>query len=311
MAAETPKYGEDSQPSQLGGCLPWFLRRFFVPQPPPGLEDFATKIHQRIDNHLTAQRQQQLKRRNAETARVADEKRREVEAAQYQRELEQEKTSTLAEAKKILDDFRVEEKLKYIQKTVWKGKGRIRLIEPNIEIKKDPILGIKNPIFGSLNILGGFELVHEYQLPVFREKAVYGSDGEGPYYRWQYEPETSGTNISIVIVGQRGSGGDGKMMSVRSEYSIGQRKEEYFGYGNGTRHEHYSVGSAGDIPTVDIPIESRDGASLLDSALAKETDYRLTHNLRPSQLEDRARAILAEAKRKPCWLKWTANAHDL
>lgn len=56
-----------------------------------------------------------------------------------------------------------------------------------------------------------------------------------------------------------------------------------------------------------IPIAIQESRALLDSALSQEASSRLTNELLPSQLEEKARRVLAEVKRRPGWLKWTRN----
>lgn len=312
MSAEAPKptgIPAPDTPKEAQGCLPGFLRRFFVPQPLYGLEDFATKIQQGINNHNEAQRQQALERRNAATADMIAETARKVVAAQHQRELEQEIASTMVEARKILDEFKIEEKLKYIQKIVWKGKGKLRLIEPGTELGTDPIFG-SNAMFGTSKRLGGLELVHQYPLFELNKRTV--EHYEGSFDEWQYAPKTGSTSISVLVL-DKGE----KVLGVRSAGEIGKRKE-----GTYVHDPHYltydfshtmdsSLGNTFDefpgsnVLHVDIPIGLEESTALLDSALSQEVNFRITNKFLPSQLEDRARTILSGVKQRPCWMKWT------
>ncbi len=324
MSAEAPKEAGTPAPvtpREPEGGLSRFLNKLFgepsalqptlrIVQPPPGLEGFAAKIQQGIDGHLAAVSQQELERQNAEAARLAAEVAEKAQAVATQRELEQKRGIAMAEARQILDEFQIEEKLRFIQKTVWGGKGKIRSIEPKFGIYP---MGFTAVGVDEYDELGGIELVRQYQLPVFHESMKYGSSGDdgGPYYSWQYVSETSGTSISIVVLKQIGSWKGEKILRVGSKYSAGQRNQEHFGYYYSTYHEHYSIGQAGSFPDVNIPVGSRDSKALLDLALEDETNYRLANNLVPSELEERARIILAEAKRRPSWQRWTSNVHDL
>lgn len=325
MSAEAPKqFGAEHQPSELGGCLPRFLRKFVVDPPqqtqsPPGLDDFAGKIQQGIANHLTVQRQQELDRQNAEAASKAAELSIQAKLAQKQREIRETKAAMMAEARQVLDEFQVEDRLRYIQRMVWKGQGMIRFVEPELYLRRP---GSSYPIDQKLpsavdseiqkgKRLGGLELVHQYQLPCFEETEVdsYGNYG-GPFYRWRYTSRTSETSLSVVVLDQEESGQNEKMLSIHSKCDIGRYDEGHFGYHYSTSHQHYSV-SVNPVLDVNIASSTRDSKALLDQAFATETAGRLFNNLLPSQLEKSASKILAEARRKPCWGKWTTNVHDL
>lgn len=314
MAAEAPKYNEDPQPSQLGGCLPWFIRRFFVPQPPPGLENFATKIHQGIDNHLATQRQQELDRKNAEAAERRAEAALRAEAAQEQRVFEQRKTEAATEARKILSEFQIEERLKYIQRTVWKGNGHVRFIEP----------GVYRTIGGTYGLddrLGGFELIHQYPLFELNKRTVEWSEGSSD--EWQYGPKIGSTSLSVVVLKKSDLKEGKRVLSILSKGEIGKRKE-----GTYVHDPHYLIydfshatdsilGNTFDefpgsnVLHVNVPVGLKESTALLDSALAEETNYRIVNKFLPSQLEGRARQILGDVKQRPCWLRWTRNRNDL
>lgn len=175
MSAEAPKEAGTTAPvtpQKPEGVFSRFFGRLFaelsesqptqqpvsrVVQPPPGLEDFAAKIQQGIEVHLSAQRQQELDRKNAEAAKIAAEVEKQANAAQRQRELEDQERITreeaITEAAKVLKDFRIAERLEYIRDTVWEGKGKINPVESKFGIK----IGEKRG-----DILGGFELVFRY-----------------------------------------------------------------------------------------------------------------------------------------------------
>lgn len=290
-------------PREPQGRLPGFLRRLFVPQPPPELENFTTKIHQGIDNHLATQRQQELERKNAEAAERRAEAALRVEVAQEQRAFEQKKAEAVTEAKKILGEFQIEERLKYIQRTVWKGKGNVRFIEPGVICRIDGTCGLDDR-------LGGFELIHQYPLFILNQRTV--EHYEGGFDEWRYEPKMSGTSLSIVLKEEGGK----KVLNILSKGEIGKRKEgtyvhdpHYYTYDFSCKEDGlsnpYDRFPGSDLLHVSIPIATQESAALLDSALALEANFRITNNFLPSQLEDRARTVLRGVKQRPCWMKWT------
>lgn len=325
MSAEAPKQsGAELKPSQTGGFLPIFLRKLFdVPlesQLPSGLEGFASKIQQGIANYDVAQRQQALEIRSALIASISAEAARKAEIAQKQRELEQKSALAWAEARQILGEFQVEKRLKYIQRAVWGGKGKIIPIEPKFGVSSMGYTAVG--LVNEYDKLGGFELVHQYPLFALSKQTIQWSEGSSD--EWQYEPKTGNTSISVVVLRKLDSEEDEKVLSIHSEGEIGRRKEgtfvhdpHYFTYDFAYKYDDWR-GLGSTEPTsgsgvlhVNIPVATQESTALLDSALAQEANYRITNGLLPSQLEESARKVLGEVKQRPCWMKWTRNRNNV
>lgn len=277
-----------------------------IMQPPPGLEDFAAKIQQGRDDHLSTQRQQELDRKNAVAVRLSAEVAEKAQAVAKQRELKETRVEAVTAAKKILDEFQVEEKLKYIRGTIWGGKGRIRFIEP--EFERRSIYGTVEPS----NRLGGLELVYQYPLFELR-KSEYDLSGES-LDKWRYDPKTGGTSLSIVLKEE----GDKKVLNVLSKGEIGKRKEgtyvhdpHYYTYDFSYEKDGLSNSSdrfpGCDFLGISIPIATQESTVLLDLALAQEANFRITNKFLPSQLEENARRVLVEVKRRPAWRNWSSS----
>lgn len=284
MSAEAPKnsgQGEPIPPQKSGGGFSGFLRRLTgapselqhpqsstsrIVQSPPGLEGFATRIQQGIDMQLTVQSQQELEKKNVESARTAAEASRKAEAEQRQSTLiEQERVrreQTTREADEILKDFQIADRLEFIRQTVWLGKGEIRPVEP---------------IFG---ITGGLELVHTFPT-YFREEKGDPPNRSGRFYSWRNMPGTGDTRLSISVLGLNGDAENirkGLMVTLFAAIIPGKE--------------------------LVIPIDTEESKALLEEALIRDCVIRATHNLLPHQVEKEARERLAAAKRSEGWMKW-------
>ncbi|MBI2036584.1 hypothetical protein HYT17_03065 [Candidatus Microgenomates bacterium] len=297
MSAEAPRSndaGEPIPPQRREGGFSRFLRGFLkLPfeiqqvQPDPELSDFAGKIQQVVGGHLATVRQQEVSVRNREATLATLEAEERARVAQRQRELEQKRATAMTEANGILSEFRVEERLRYIQRAVWEGRGRIRIIEPEFGTNSDR--------------LGGLELVHQYPFFRYRTKEiVFNSWDGGSRTESQYAPDVAQTSLSIIISRKQGSGEGEETLDINSQYEVGTREQRT------PRFRSETVSIIG----VHIPISTTDSRTLLDSAFAQETTYRLTNQLLPSQLEKNAGRILAEVQRLPSWSKWTSYSSD-
>jgi hypothetical protein len=129
MSAEAPKNTGVVEPitpqKPEGGFSGLFRRLFAVPstttslQPSPGLEVFTDRIQHVVDDHVFTVRQQDLERRNAETARITNEAEERVRDAQRQEKLVAQeiamKARDMQEVSQVLRDFQIEDRLKTIQ----------------------------------------------------------------------------------------------------------------------------------------------------------------------------------------------------
>lgn len=255
------------------------LRKFFVPKPPSGLEDFAQRLHRGINGYLATQTHHDIVRRMYEAAGVATEKTRKEGEVLYQKELKQRKAIVMNEAMSILSGFNVKEKLEYIRNTIWKGEGTIEIVQPEIS-----------------GISGGLKLVCEYPFFKFSHRhRVTGWNGT-PTDEWRYDPIKGETSISVV---SRTQG-----IEVNSKYEYGDRRG-----GTYVKAPHFFT-NTGNLLSVDILV-APESKSLLDSVLIQESGKRIAERLLPSQLEEKAKRILREIERKSSWKEWTGNRNDL
>lgn len=257
------------------------LRKFFVPKPPSGLEDFASRLDRGINGYLTTQNHHDIVRRMYEAAGVAAEKTRKEGEILYQEELEQGKAKVMAKAMSTLRVFNVEDKLEYIKDKIWRRRGEIVPIEPEIS-----------------DISGGLKLVCEY--PFFKFSHRVTGWNEIPTDEWRYDPIKGETSISVVSRTQ----GIEKLI-VNSKYEYGDRRG-----GTYVKALHFFT-NTGNLLSVDILVAAPESKSLLDSVLIQESGRRIAEELLPSQLEKRAKGILLEVERKPSWKEWTGNRNDL
>lgn len=255
-------------------------------KPPPGLEDFTTGLKQGIDNHFTSVRQQELDRQNAEVSRLSAEALKKAQEETKQKELaEQERIrreKDIAEANKILENFRIKERLEYIRDTVWEGRGKVKPLEPK-------------PSW-----LGGFELVHEYPSLTKQEETLHAEGGCEPNYRMKYVPRTDSTHLRIAVI-------DNSQMSISSHLDSDRFSESppYSGV------FHKTWGWTGDprgiihgydrnepvIVQMDIP----ESETLLQEAIVGIIVDRIARRVLPAQLEEEAKF---ERRRLPNWQKW-------
>lgn len=266
-------------PQKPEGGFSRFLRKLFdVPsesqptqqsapriiQPPPGLEDFAAQIQQGVNEHLSAQRQQELDRQKAEAAKIAAEVEKQAITAQRKRDLEDRERITreeaITEAAKVLKDFRIAERLEYIRDTVWEGKGKINPVESKFGIK----IGEKRG-----DMLGGFELVFRYpSVRFWDEWHTSDSDGVGTcteenFYNINHtyghaEISEDLTILAIDVLNLHGDSGNGEKV-LRVDGCMFLSSE--------------------------IPTETKDGEAVLEAALIRESISRAASGNLPSMLE--------------------------
>lgn len=284
-----------------------FLGKSQLPQPSQATDDFASQLQSRIDGDLESKRQRELQRKRATEEIQAAEAARQRESAQAELQFEQKKADALVEALQILDRFQIEQKLINIQRTVWRGKGRIRNVEPEFEVGKYTVTGIHADYH---DVLGGLELVHQYTLPEHESTTPMSEDGPlSP--RWRWVPRTSSTRLSVRVLLSHGSREGEKTLAITSSaetneagnipnegYAMDQKFPYFISYGSDR-----GLGNISIFGAANIPITSED----LDRHLLQETEVRLAHNLLPSHLEQRAGKFLAEAKAKPTWNRWVVH----
>lgn len=305
MSAESPRNsgtGEPTRPQKPDGRFSGFFKRLFAvpsePQPvhqttsrivqsPPGLEDFAAGLKQGMDNHFASVKQQELDRQaeilrisNIAAAKQAQEEAKQKELDEQER-IRREKA--IVEANKMLEDFRIRERLEYIRDTVWEGKGQVRSLEPNS------------------SWLGGFEIVHEYPSFTKREETLH-PEGCGPAnYRWKYVPRTDSTHLRMVAI-------DNSQISI-SSYLNSDRFYENTGYtGAWSKNwgwqgdpRGFGYSSSRNEPVV-VQINSPESEKLLREAITKVIVDRVKRRLVPAQIEMYAKEEMLRVS--PQWGKW-------
>lgn len=261
-------------------------------QPPVGLEDFDGKIQQEQNNILEDEKQKNLDRQNSAREYLATRAAEEAMAMQKQRRIEDQEKARITEATRVLDTFHIAERLKYIQESVWEGKGHINMLGSLFGGSR---AGYWDPSWGSpaswidvgADRLGGLELIYEY--PSFTEETVStGYETED----WWYKPCTIYTSLRISVV------------NLRIKYKEARQVLEL----SSSFGSSFSSGVVGHkILDMDIPIDSEDSDALLIKTLAQETAIRKHRESMPVQLEEGAAEDLARAKQSPHWLKRTSR----
>lgn len=279
-----------------------FLGNSQAPLPSQGIGDFVNQLQGGINDHLATQIQLELERRNIQTANEAIRIEEAKKMAQRQREQETqarlEKAEALTEAMKVLKDYQVEAKLKHIQEAVWRGRGKIRLVEPELEIAHGERKGSDR--------LGGLQLIHEY--PFFTRIVWQEGDGDAFWNEWKYEPRTISSGLSVVVFRQKESDANGKMLKIHSEAEIHDTEYEETLRSIHSRDKDASFYTKVlTIINLDIPVGTSESKGLLDSALTQESVDRTARNLLPTRLEQEAGRRLAIAKRSPSWMKATRD----
>lgn len=319
MLSEAPKQScTEPKPSQTGGFLSRFLRRFVaeapgiqtipqskpsVIQPPLGLENFADQIQSVVDGRFAAERQKEhdievAKAAQIAASREADRKAAEALSKPYRDEEDRkyrEKQEQIAkELADVLEKFRVVERLEYIRDTVWGGKGEIRP-DDTYQFKDD---------YGTHTFRGGVKLVYQYlgvkllDMPQVSGYAGIDSPSRpGNPHMQKYVPDTWSTTLSVSVLDiKQDSGEDQKLLSIASFRNLSSGYQTFQLDLESQRYPQFF----GNF----IPRETDGCEDLLEAALKQETIKRVDDGLLPSQLEESARKILTEAQRGPNWQKW-------
>lgn len=300
MSAEAPRNSGREEPihsQRPDGGFSRFLRRFIgqpqavqqltprVIQSPPGLEDFASRVQTGINDQLELKRQQGLEK-ILESQRMAT-RVAELRADEQRRinEIEERERSAAAEGAKILNGLRVAERLKYIQDSVWEGKGQIR-----------STVGVRSLYHGSQS-LATMELNHQYPaLRVIQEYIPdYSESGGSPNSQWQYVPAIGSTRLIVDVV-DLGVTQRVPNINIRVFSEVKLDREV-----NG---EYYA-----EVCSVFIPAGTRTTEQQLETALVQETASRVNRNFIPPRLEEREKEALLKAKRSHAWQKWVSGTY--
>lgn len=286
MSAEAPRNSGTEEPihtQRPDGGLSGFLRRFIgqptptIIQPPPGLKDFAAKLHQKVDDNLVTQRQRELELQRETTARLAVAAEGRAIAEQRQREFAEGHNTRKRESQKVLQDFQIAERLKYIQKNVWGGMGTIRQIDDGIVAYR-----------GSSELLAGLELIYQYPACVGRKD--YNSTDAGDWTSYMFAPEMRFTKLGVKVV------------NVKHDTNEDEKLLEIFsGIYSPAVHNGYSPFEI--IAATEIPLGEENSVTLLEQVLLEEIDIRLNRGSLPKQLENGARRGLTKAKQSLGWQK--------
>ncbi len=286
------------------GFIERFLGKSRAPLPPQRINDFVNQLQGGINDHLATQRQIELERRNIQTAseaiRIEEAKKMEQRQRDQETQARLEKAEALTEAMEVLKDYQVEAKLKHIQQAVWRGRGKIRVVEPELEIAHGERKGSDR--------LGGLQLIHEY--PFFTRIVWQESDstGDAIWNEWKYEPRTISRGLSVVVFRQRESDANGKILNICSEAEIHNTEYEETLRSIHSRDQDASFYTKVlTIINLNIPVGTSESKGLLDSALTQESVDITARNLLPTRLEQEAGRRLAIAKRSPSWMKATRD----
>lgn len=316
MSTEAPRnsgQGEPVPPQRSKDGFSGLLRRLFIAptepqptqqsisrivQPPPGLEGFATGLKQGIDSHFTSVKQQELDRQNAEASRLSAEAAKQAQEEVKKKELAGQerirREEAIAEANKILENFRIRERLEYIRDTVWEGKGEVMPIEPNSDC------------------FGGFDLVHKF--PSFtKQEETLSADRHGtPNYRWRYVPKTDSVHFRISALGNSRLSIYSYLLSDRFEEDSprsGVDHKTWGGYSwqhdddpRGIRYSHHGA------EAVDVQTDLPESETLLQAAITQVIVDRIKRGVLPAQLEQEARE---QRSRLPHWQQWNKQFSNI
>lgn len=257
-------------------------------QPPPGLESFADRFQQGIDEDLIARRQLEVDRINALVASHSD-----VVAAEEERRraLEQKRVTAVQETEKILKNFRVEEKLRHINSSVWGNRGQISAFDDYLIIRDNP------------NIQGGLDLSYFYPASARESQYRYDKNGKKVAERYRRVLERKPSSLLVLAIKDRRTAD--KYIEVRSllPYKPSLGFEE-----GGNRPLPEPNLSLSWCTIAKIPVESIDSEMLFDNALAKETSMRTQDGL-PDQLEKAGETALRRLDWG--WSRWFSTYTDL
>ncbi len=289
MSAEAPRNtGKTASvtPQKPEGGFSRFLRRFVgqtqpTLQPPVGLENFADQIQSVIDGHFAVERQRQINMEAARAAQVAALTAEKERVAGEKRDRVEQFKAKEREALKIVQDFQIAERLKYVQRTAWEGMGRIEPIKERLGTRSGSDFQ---------STVGGLELVHRYPGCYKYVEVLGGGDGNDAV-NGRYGLHERFTRLSVKVIHIEHDSGE-------SEYALRISSEVYSSSKLGATQPYENNQN---ILEVVVPTKAKDSVDLLDKVLVQETDLRFSRGLSPRQLEKEAGNELAESKRKPYW----------
>lgn len=278
MSAEAPRNsgtGEPVTPQKPKSGFSGLLSRLFavplvIMQPPLELSDFAVRLNKGVADGLGLARQDKLARIELER-KSAEKTAREKEAEeQYRRQRIEERLRALEEIKQIAKDLGIQNRLAYINTTVWEGKGQVQDVSTSPSDAK--------ALYHNWNPSAGFELTYSYQ-STFKEEENYTD-----WCRWRYKPCVSTTFLRIVINSyERGGIMD---MDIASPY-----------FGKGTRWEGRKI-CAEDLRSV---------GDKLDQTLVDESTIRVRNGAVPSKLFLFGQEHLRQLKINPRLMQWESQ----
>lgn len=339
MSAEAPKntgITAPVTPQRPEGGFSRFLRRFVtgvsepqpipqskpsVIQPPLGLENFAAGIKQGIDGLSASIRQQELDRQNAEITRQAAEINVKTIAEQRQKELDQKRATVLTEGKRVLNELRVEEKLRYINDTQWGGMGKVRPVEPRFACGGDSDYCNGNRLDNRVwDFLGGFELVYFY--PAYGTEEQYRQRGGHSYDRRRNVPIRVSTKLQVVVwtssmlyevtplekmgwpqINEFEDIPKVVMENILQVKSDDPKPGKDFSVNGGGENKNLEI-KPGNI-IMQFPTNDANRNDLLDQTLAKETLERVGRGNMPAQLESRGNQELERLQKEKSTLTTT------
>lgn len=265
---------------------------------------------------LDQARQKELERIEYER-QWAERAAREREATEQQkRQIIENRLQILEEVKQIAVDFKIRDRLAYINATIWEGKGQIKniLIPP-----ESTISNVNSDMQGNWrDPLVGFELAYSYQSAI--EERVPVSWGRAWGYNWRLVPGMEETSLLIAIQSYDSYGArsgllghyvverEGKVLAVRSSYAEGDdevnKRRNVLVYHSGNR---YSLEPWKEDYVVRIGLDSLDKKGTegkLDQILIHESTVRAREGVVPSKLILVGQEKLRQAKASAHWMKW-------
>lgn len=305
MSTEVPRSNGTGEPipSQASkGGFSRFLRRLFAEPPelvsvqpiprvvqlPPHMEGFADKIQQGIAGQIVVDEQRKLEWQKGVDKLRTEEAEKQAQAGAEQRERAQQlriKTErATTEGAEVLGKFQIAEKLEVIRQTVWEGRGEIVPFRPYFDfphygewdrirdkIWRGEISYRKQPPKPKYDLLGGVELVFEYPDVVWVKTEV-NSDSTIQTFSYsssqgtEPSPFAARTSLNVHVLNiHEDSKEDKKVLEISAVAPFLR---------------------GGQMIDVTIPIDAKDGETLLEEALIKDSAYRTARGFIPSILEE-------------------------
>ncbi|MFH1536175.1 MAG: hypothetical protein ABIC96_03865 [Patescibacteria group bacterium] len=246
------------------------------------VEGFANRLQQIANDSLARQKQQKVDERNTQAVRVTAAAASKEEAARKQREREEFLKTRKTEGLKVLHDFQIEKRLKYIQKTVWEGKGGVRSVLDEDLRYSDR--GVGTDWFVQR---AGFELVHQY--PGSRKVTeYYSSESGGDYSIDRYVPYTGVTRLRVLVIDLEHESGESEIALLEISSATYSPSEADMKRG---------IRSFTNFLEINIPAKAEDSVVQLEQALLCESITRVDSGFLPNQWETRGSRELTEARR--------------